>query len=97
MRLGDFVIKSFITGTTAVDSKSSNPHAACYIAPELLDPKQFNLDHHNPSKESDVFSLALTAYEVLSSYLVVCVTHIRPLPTARFSRMSFRMKGRRVR
>ena len=34
------------------------------MAPELLNPLQFNLANSNPSKESDVYSLAMTAYEV---------------------------------
>jgi len=34
------------------------------MAPELLNPTQFNLPNSNPSKESDVYSLVMTAYEV---------------------------------
>ena len=34
------------------------------MAPELLNPSQFSLANSNPSKESDVYSLAMTAYEV---------------------------------
>ena len=36
-----------------------------YTAPELLDPTQFNLPNSNPSKESDVYSLVMTVYEVI--------------------------------
>jgi len=38
------------------------------MAPELLNPPQFGLPNSNPSKESDVYSLAMTAYEVRSSH-----------------------------
>ena len=41
-----------------------------YMAPELLDPPQFGLADTNPSKESDVYSFAMTAYEVRSSHTV---------------------------
>ena len=35
-----------------------------YMAPELLNPLQFGLPRRNPTKESDVYSLAMTTYEV---------------------------------
>jgi len=38
------------------------------MAPELLNPSQFSLSNSNPSKESDIYSLAMTAYEVTSSH-----------------------------
>jgi serine/threonine protein kinase len=38
------------------------------MAPELLDPPQFNLLNSNPTRESDIYSLAVTAYEVRSSH-----------------------------
>jgi len=34
------------------------------MAPELLDPTHFNLSNSDPSKESDIYSLAMTIYEV---------------------------------
>ena len=61
---------------------TSNPGVICYMAPELLNPKQFGLTYSNPSKESDVYSFAMTAYEVFSSHLVVCLIDKRlPLMT----------------
>ena len=39
-----------------------------YMAPELLDPPQFGLADSNPSKESDVYSFAMTTYEVRLSH-----------------------------
>ena len=53
---------------------------ARYMAPELLDPPQFGLRHSNPSKESDIYSFAMTAYEVFFSYLVARVTIERLTP-----------------
>lgn len=35
-----------------------------YMAPEQIDPPQFNQENSNPSKKSDVYSLVMTAYEV---------------------------------
>jgi serine/threonine protein kinase len=46
---------------------SSKPGVVRYMAPELLDPPQFGLADSSPSKESDVYSLAMTTYEVRSS------------------------------
>jgi len=50
------------------------PGAVRYVAPELLNPKRFSLEHENgnPSKESDVYSLGMTAYEVNSSQTARC-------------------------
>ena len=47
------------------------------MAPELLNPSQFSLANGNPSTESDIYSLAMTAYEVPSSH-----TGTRPLLTS---------------
>ena len=75
---------------------TSSPGVVRYMAPELLNPKQFGLTHSNPSKESDVYSFAMTAYEVFSSHLVVCAINERP-PIIRSSRGSCRMvESRRV-
>ena len=40
------------------------------MAPELLNPLQFGFTHSNPSGESDIFSFAMTAYEVFPSSLM---------------------------
>jgi len=47
---------------------TSKPGIVRYMAPELLNPPQFGLPNSNPSEESDVYSLAMTAYEVRSSH-----------------------------
>ena len=68
-RLGDFGITGVITDPTVVEPGStttSKPGVVRYMAPELLNPSQFGLTNSNPSKESDVYSLAMTAYEVSS-------------------------------
>ena len=41
-----------------------------YTAPELLSPSQFHLPNSNPTKESDVYSFAMTAYQACSSLIV---------------------------
>jgi len=56
-----------ITDPTVVEPGStttSKPGIVRYMAPELLNPTQFNLSNSNPSKESDVYSLVMTVYEV---------------------------------
>ena len=59
------------------------------MAPELLNPSQFHLANSNPSKESDIYSLAMTAYEVRSSHTVH--VHRRHYRFAiRYSRESYR-------
>jgi serine/threonine protein kinase len=58
--MGDTVMESGSTTT-------SKPGVVRYMAPELLDPPQFGLADSSPSKESDVYSLAMTTYEVRSS------------------------------
>ena len=67
-RLGDFGITGIITDPTVVEPGStttSKPGLVRYMAPELL------LDPMNrPSKESDVYSLAMAAFEVRSSHAI---------------------------
>ena len=53
---------------------TSKPGVVRYMAPELLNPLQFGLVDSNPSKEGDVYSLVMTAYEVGSSD-TVCGLH----------------------
>jgi len=58
-----------ITDPSVVERGStttSKPGVVRYMAPELLNPTQFRLNNNNPTKESDIYSLALTAYEVLT-------------------------------
>ena len=70
--LGDFGI----TGVTG-DLEITEPHTPVfdpgfsrYTAPELLNPSQFSLANSNPSKESDIYSLAMTTYEASSPHIV---------------------------
>ena len=66
-RLGDFGMMGIITDPAIVEPGNTTvqkPGIVRYMAPELLNPKQFNLENGNPSKESDVYSLAITSYEV---------------------------------
>ena len=67
--LGDFGIVGVITGPTVVyldNMTAPKPGVVRYMAPEVLNPLQFGVSHSNPSKESDVYSLAMTVYEVRS-------------------------------
>ena len=78
-RLADFGVLGIMTDSTdgCVDSLTLLlSDRVGYIAPELLNPRQFNLQNSNPTKESDVYSLAMTAYEA------------RPFRTARDNRSS---------
>jgi len=49
---------------------SSTPGVVRYMAPELFNPALFSLPNSDSSKESDVYSLAMTAYEVRSFHIV---------------------------
>jgi serine/threonine protein kinase len=42
----------------------SDSNVLRYMAPELLNPSQFHLANDKFTKESDIYSLAVTAYEV---------------------------------
>ena len=99
-RLGDFGITAIITDPTVVERDSmttSKPGVTRYMAPELLNPQQFGFKHSNPSKESDVYSFAMTAYEVFYSYFVAHVIDRRLLPSTRSSLETCRMVcGRRA-
>ena len=74
--MGAFGIIAIITDPTVVEKIStttSSPGATHYEAPELLNPKQFDLTHSNLSKESNVCSFAITSYGIFSSYLAARV------------------------
>ena len=69
---------------------TSKPGVVRYMAPELLNPSQFGFTQSDPSCESDIYSFAMTAYEVFSSYLVAPLAN-EHLPTTRSSRGSCHM------
>ena len=76
-RIGDFGVKTIITDPTVVERNNTSTFkqgVTRYMAPELLDPQEFGLTHSKPSKEGDVFSFAMTAYEVFPSHLVARTT-----------------------
>ena len=73
VRLGDFGVTGVIANPTVMEPDStttSKRGVVRYMAPELLNPPQFSLLNSNPSKESDVYLLAMTAYEVQSFHIV---------------------------
>ena len=43
---------------------TTKPGAERYMAPELLNPGQFGLANSKRTKESDIYSLAMTTYQV---------------------------------
>ena len=55
---------------------TSKPGVVRYMSPELLNPTQFHLQNSNPTKESDVYSLAMTAYEVGSPCIRMAIAHL---------------------
>ena len=67
-RLGDFGLLGVMTDSTdEFDAlKLYDSNRVGYMAPELFIPRQFNLQNSNPTNESDVYSLAMTAYEARS-------------------------------
>jgi len=63
-----------VTDSTIMEPDSMLPSkggVVRYVAPELLDPSQYSLSDSNPSKASDIYSLAMTAYEVGSPHTVL--------------------------
>jgi serine/threonine protein kinase len=72
-------------------TSTSKPGVIRYMAPELLNPLECSVRGSAPSEEGDIYSLAMTAYEVLSSYLVGCTIYKHLLPMARSSRRFYRM------
>ena len=78
--LGDFGITAAITEPTAAQQSNTNmstskPGVVRYMAPELLNPPQFGLARSNYSKETDVFSFAMTTYQVLALFLSHSLCH----------------------
>ena len=68
--LGDFGVNSITTDPSIIRPEhitSSKPDALCYMAPELLNFSEYDPKSCNPSEASDIYSLAMTAFEVSSS------------------------------
>ena len=68
--LGDFGIAAIITDLSVMERDSTTTTkkgAVHYMAPELLYPPRFGSKRSNHSKESDVFSFAMSTYEVFPS------------------------------
>jgi hypothetical protein len=93
--IGNFGIAGTITDTDASGDglnsvPTSKPSVVRYMAPELLDPSTAQVTRRNPLKESDIYSLAMTTYQVFPPYFVACVTNTCFLVT-RSSRICCRM------
>ena len=81
--LADFGISGIITDPSIIPPSSTPPSTrglVRYMAPEQMDPTRFGRTNSNPSKESDVHSLAMTAYEVRFPPLPAGMAENFPLP-----------------
>jgi serine/threonine protein kinase len=89
--VGNFGIAGIITDSNSEGLESmttSKPSVVRYMAPELLDPVKASFTRSNPPKESDIFSLGMTAYQVFFPHFFACVTSERLLVTTRSSRIA---------
>lgn len=69
--LGDFGITNIITDAAILGPDFEGillPDVLRYTAPELLNSSQLRRPNSSPTKESDVYSFVMTAYEVPSSH-----------------------------
>lgn len=70
----DFGIEGVTTDPNVVErghSRLDNQSGVCfYLAPEAIDPEKFGLPVNVLIKESDVWSFAMTAYEVCGPYTI---------------------------
>jgi serine/threonine protein kinase len=78
-RITDFGLAVIMYATATATSPSSLAGSANWMAPELLNPEQFSSevdaqDAGRPTKNSDVYSLAMTTWEVrrFRSLFLVC-------------------------
>lgn len=79
--VADLGILKVMTDPSVVEpSKATSEHGIIrYMAPEQINPSQFGLTNSNPSKRSDVHSLAMTAYEVCFPASPMGATETLPL------------------
>ncbi|KZT07864.1 kinase-like protein [Laetiporus sulphureus 93-53] len=65
-RLADFGLATVVYRMQTVNTASESHRGGTYrwMAPELFDPEKFGLPHVRPSKESDVYGLAMVMWEV---------------------------------
>ena len=79
LRVWDVGITGIITNLSVVEicnEKTFGPRNCRYMSPEMLNPTEFHLQNSNPTKESDVYSLAMTAYEVGSPCICMAIVHL---------------------
>ena len=57
---GDLSSNTATTNTSTTDGG----YTVRWSAPELLDPERFGLKRGGPTKKSDIYSMAMTIYEV---------------------------------
>ena len=51
---------------SAAQSRPANP----FMAPELFVPSEFGIDRCTPTKEADIYALAMVIYQVLAARLL---------------------------
>ena len=61
--LADFGFSCVTTTPTEIPEEEGTPS---FMAPELLHPTKFGLEKGVPSKETDIYALGMTAYQVLT-------------------------------
>ena len=66
--LADFGLLTIVSdpGYTTTSSLHTSGGTRRWMSPELIDPSRANLQHHQPTKESDCYALGMVALEVLS-------------------------------
>ena len=52
------------SSATSNTSSSGGEHTLRWCPPERLDPERFGFEKSNPTKKSDIYSMAMTIYEV---------------------------------
>ena len=65
-----------IVHDTALDMKSAKAVAESkrvdpFMAPELLIPSKFGMDECKPTKQADIYAIAMVIYQVLSARFLV--------------------------
>ena len=70
-QLADFGLLTIVSdpGYTTTSSLHASGGTRRWMSPELIDPSRVNLQHHQPTKESDCYALGMVVLEVLSGQL----------------------------
>jgi len=58
------VIDQNSTAATSQTTSTNGDNTPRWCAPELLDPERYGLKRGGPTKESDIYSMGMTIYQV---------------------------------